>query len=328
MAQRRSYLIPCAFIHAFLRKHLLLNSIFMQIFVAQEQICLKKLWVSNNPNWNISYRADGKRMKVNIEESSPKREEVLTVYFMNCSFPLWLFLYALGMPTDKQIVELVDINMRKGNAVNVLINTICYADDHFEGFRTEGYSLKKINELFKKSKFPPKESAKDCLEIYLFPCLSSFRQKALFLIYMVKCLLQAYSGQRMCENKNDFRNKRLDLASELLERELQTHVKHAERWMVKAMQRDTRGITGLRPIENYLDASIITNGINRAFSCGRWSHHFNRSEKVAGVVATLRRTNPLQITSDMRKTRLQYARKSGGDARFPYVPPIKLCKPI
>uniref|UniRef100_A0A0D9XI10 DNA-directed RNA polymerase subunit beta n=1 Tax=Leersia perrieri TaxID=77586 RepID=A0A0D9XI10_9ORYZ len=71
----------------------------------------------------------------------------------------------------------------------------------------------------------------------------------------------ALSGKRKCDKKDDFRNKRLDLAGELLGRELRVHIRHAERLMVKALQRD----------------------LNR-------------------IVRTLRRTNPLQMITDLRKT--------------------------
>ncbi|KAJ6766151.1 DNA-DIRECTED RNA polymerase D SUBUNIT 2B-RELATED [Salix purpurea] len=47
---------------------------------------------------------------------------------------------------------------------------------------------------------------------------------------MVKCLLEAYTGHRKCDNRDSFRNKRFELASELLERELKVHVSHALRW--------------------------------------------------------------------------------------------------
>ncbi|KAM3303890.1 hypothetical protein P3S67_014921 [Capsicum chacoense] len=122
---------------------------------------------------------------------------------------------------------------------------------------------------------------------------------------MVKCLLDSFIGCRKIENRDDFRNKRLELAGELLERELRTRIKHVERCMVEAIQRDLYGDRPVQPIEHYLDTSIITNGVSRAFSTGHWCHPYKRMDRVFGVVATLRRTNPLQMTTDTRKTRQQ-----------------------
>lgn len=60
----------------------------------------------------------------------------------------------------------------------------------------------------------------------------------------------------------------MDLASELLERELRAHLKHAVRRMIKALQRDLWGDRTLNPIELYVDAAVVTNGLSRAFSTG------------------------------------------------------------
>jgi DNA-directed RNA polymerase beta subunit len=135
---------------------------------------------------------------------------------------------------------------------------------------------------------------------------------------MVRCLLLASSGNRKSDNRDDFRNKRLDLACELLQRELWVHIMHAQKRMVKVMQRHLSGDGDLQPLECYVHASIVTNGLNRAFSTGSWCHPFNKRERCSGIVATLRRTNPLQMMSDMRKTRqwVAYAGKAG-DARYP-----------
>ena len=75
----------------------------------------------------------------------------------------------------------------------------------------------------------------------------------------------------------------------------------------------------MHPIEHYLDASIVTNGLTRTFSTGAWCHPFKWMERVYGVVGNLGRANPLQTMTDLRKTRQQvrYTRKVG-DARYPH----------
>jgi DNA-directed RNA polymerase-4/5 subunit 2 len=88
--------------------------------------------------------------------------------------------------------------------------------------------------------------------------------------------------------------------------------------MTKALQRDLYGDRDVHPIEHYLDASIVTNGLTRAFSTGAWCHPFKWMERVSGVVGNLGRANPLQTMIDLRKTRQQvlYTGKVG-DARYP-----------
>ncbi|KAJ6749305.1 DNA-DIRECTED RNA polymerase SUBUNIT BETA [Salix purpurea] len=75
--------------------------------------------------------------------------------------------------------------------------------------------------------------------------------------------------------------------------------------MTKALQRDLYGDCDVHPIEHYLNASIVTNGLTRAFSTGAWCHPFKWMERVYGVVGNLGRANPLQTLLDLRKTRQQ-----------------------
>jgi DNA-directed RNA polymerase IV and V subunit 2 len=92
--------------------------------------------------------------------------------------------------------------------------------------------------------------------------------------------------------------------------------------MMKSMQRDLYGDRELQldDLSRYWDSSIVTNGLIRAFSTGAWCHPYKRAERTSGIVAMVRRTNPLQMMADLRKTRQQvaYAGKAG-DARYPYV---------
>ncbi|EYU29217.1 hypothetical protein MIMGU_mgv1a000367mg [Erythranthe guttata] len=293
-------------------------------FIAQEQLCLKRLWVTKIPSWTVSYRPVARRNRVYIK-LVPKMEHVigadkiLTVYFYVTEISVWVLFFALGIPNDKEVVKLIDLDIEDSDIANILIASIYDADKKYEGFRKEGNSSKHIKELMQNCKFPPTESIEDLIKNYLFPHLKTPIQKACFLGYMVKCLLEAYKGRRKVENRDDFRNKRLELAGELLERELRVHIKHAERRMTKAMQRDLYRDREVQSIDQYLDASIVTNGLSRAFSTGAWCHPFKRMERTSGVVATIRRTNPLQAIADMRKTRQQVSYTGRvGDARYPH----------
>ncbi|KAK1432101.1 hypothetical protein QVD17_08992 [Tagetes erecta] len=298
-----------------------------KIFIAQEQLGLNRVWVAGTPNWRVMYRSTNKRKRVYVklgENSSDDDIEggaqVITGYILSLKdMPIWILFFALGVKSDKQVVDLIEADINDGNIVNILIASIHHADQKCNEFRKDGNALSYVKKLMDKSTFPPKESVEECLANYLFPNIIGFKRKARYLGYMVKCLLEGYSGRRKVDNKDDFRNKRLELAGELLERELTIHLKHAEKRMVKSIQRDLYPDRTVQPIECYLDAAIITNGLSRAFSTGSWSHPYKNMERTSGVVATLRRANPLQMIADMRRTRqhVLYAGKAG-DARYPH----------
>ncbi|EPS73521.1 hypothetical protein M569_01229, partial [Genlisea aurea] len=293
-------------------------------FIAQEQICLKRLWVSKDPTWTISYRPITKRRRIYLKlvpkvESAPVGEKILTVYFSFVEMPIWILFFALGARNDKEVVKMIDMDIEDSAIANILLASIHDADSKYEGFRKNGSAIKHLKDLMQEGKYPPTESVEEYFQIHLFPHLKSSVQKACFLAYMVKCLLECYKGRRKVDNRDDLRNKRLELAGELLERELRIQIKHAERRMMRSMQRDLDKGRDLQTIDHYLDASIITNGLSRAFSTGAWSHPYKRMERISGIVATLRRTNPLQAIADMRKTRQQVSYTGRvGDARYPH----------
>uniref|UniRef100_A0A0D3G0S4 DNA-directed RNA polymerase subunit beta n=2 Tax=Oryza barthii TaxID=65489 RepID=A0A0D3G0S4_9ORYZ len=295
-----------------------------KVFIAQEQKCLTRIWVEDRPCWMVSFLSPIRRRRIYIKLTDSANNEdasggkIISISFLYANMPIWLMFFALGISSDKDIFDVINMEDCDACVINTITATIKESDELCEGFRKSDKARQYVDELIKNSKFPPAEPFDDYIAKYLFPSISGNRNKALFLGYMVKCLLMAFTGKRKCDNKDDFRNKRLDLAGELLGRELRAHIRHAERLMVKALQRDLNSERELQEFDHYLDASIITNGLNRAFSTGSWCHPYKRNERCAGIVATLRRTNPLQMISDLRKTRqrVAYAGKAG-DARYP-----------
>uniref|UniRef100_A0A1D1YSW2 DNA-directed RNA polymerase subunit beta n=1 Tax=Anthurium amnicola TaxID=1678845 RepID=A0A1D1YSW2_9ARAE len=295
-----------------------------KVFIAQERRCSSRLWVSDKPSWKVQYQSQfkKKRVYVGLEEASKSCDfsgkKTITICFLYATMPIWIMFFALGASSDKEILQMINIDDSDARLVNILLSTIRNADEQPGDFLNTQAALQFVDKEVKSTKFPPTETIEECIDNYLFPNIDGHRNKACFLGYMVKSLLLAWSGKRKCDNLHDFRNKRLELAGDLLSRELSIQIKHAERRMVRAMQKDLYGDRDLQVIEHYLDASIITNGLGRAFSTGAWSHPYKRMETSTGIVANLRRLNAVQMISDLRKTRqqVQYPGKSG-DARYP-----------
>jgi len=297
----------------------------LQTFIAQEQLYLKRLWVMNSPGWMIAYKSQMKRNRMVIKLLGNSRNEegengdmFLTVYFLSVEVPVWVLFFALGVKCDKDVVDLIGCDNDDASVQNILLASVYDADEKCGEFRRGRNAVQYLEKCIKSVQFPPPESIEECLEMYVFPGISGLNRKARFLAYMVKGLLLAYTGRRKCDNRDDFRNKRLELASELLDRELKVHIAHARKRMSKALQRDLYGDRDVRPTEHYIDASIITNGLQRAFSTGAWSHPYKRMERISGVVASVGRTNPLQTMAELRRARqqVQYTGKVG-DARYP-----------
>lgn len=277
----------------------------------------------NTPIWTVKYRSSfgAERVYVKLVDTHFRGGgKVITVYLFNSlEIPIWMLFFALGVTSDKQVIDLIDADVIDNTILNTLLASSYDADQKSKDFRKPDEAFQYLSDALKqKWPYTPKDTIKDRIEELLFPNLCGFNRKARFLGYMVKCLLEAYRGRRKVDDKDSFRSKRVELAGELLERELRVHLKHAVRRMRNALQRDLCGERPLHPIEHYLDASIVTNGLSRAFSTGAWVHPYKRMERISGVVAHLRRANPLQMMADMRRTRqqVQYTGRVGG-ARYP-----------
>jgi DNA-directed RNA polymerase II subunit RPB2/DNA-directed RNA polymerase-4/5 subunit 2 len=154
--------------------------------------------------------------------------KIISISFLYATMPVWLVFFALG----------IDMQDCDASVINTISATIKESDELCEGFRKSDKARQYVDELVKSSRFPPVESFDDYIARFLFADISGNRNKALFLGYMVKCLLMAFTGKSKCDNKDDFMNKRLDLPGELLGREHRAHHRLPERRMIKAIQRD------------------------------------------------------------------------------------------
>ncbi|KAL8120396.1 hypothetical protein AgCh_017543 [Apium graveolens] len=94
-----------------------------KIFVAQEQSCLKRLCLSSDPCWIVSYRHAfrRKRVHVNLVDTSTIAQiggrKVLRVHFLT-EMPFWILFFALGVSSDKEVVSLIDADAEDSTIVD------------------------------------------------------------------------------------------------------------------------------------------------------------------------------------------------------------------
>nr|AJA90758.1 DNA-directed RNA polymerase IV second largest subunit [Cycas revoluta] len=299
-----------------------------KIFIAQEERCTSRIWVSSKPSWMVTYtpkcRISQYKHKVVVKLSETPKDDkwcpgrlVLSVNFLSVTIPVVIMFFALGLLSDWEMMQMVCNGMDDSEMMELLLSSINKSEAELKDFRCRNKSLEYIGTQMKNSKFPKKETPEEAINAYLFTSISGHKQKAMFLGYMINCLLLCYFERRQVESKDDFKNKRLELAGELLSRELGVLLRQFRNRMSRGIQRELSGRQDLKPMDCYIDASIITNGLVRAFSTGNWSHPIKFNTKCTGIVASVKQTNPLQTVSEMRKMRLkvQYAAKLG-DARY------------
>lgn len=101
-----------------------------------------------------------------------------------------------------------------------------------------------------------------------------------------------------------FKNKRVELVGDLFNCQLKQLVTRFQKDLGKKLEK-----TALKPdnllqqVQYNCDGSIITNGFRHAFCTGNWASFWPKSESRSGVVATLKRTNPMETISHLRQLR-------------------------
>ncbi|GJT31144.1 DNA-directed RNA polymerases IV and V subunit 2-like protein, partial [Tanacetum coccineum] len=89
---------------------------------------------------------------------------------------LWPLAFP-GVKYDRGVVDLIDADIEDGNIVKILIASIHAADQECDDFRKPGNSLKYIDKILKKSRFPPKSLLRSVLIPIYFPTFLDIVEK-------------------------------------------------------------------------------------------------------------------------------------------------------
>lgn len=222
--------------------------------------------------------------------------------------PLFIVFRALGITTDKEIIEacLLDID-KYSSLVDLFIPSV-----HDAGpIMTRTNALQYIAQL---AKVKTTDNALLILTDYLLPHIgeTNFREKAYFLGYMTQRLLLAYSGLETPIDRDSYRYKRLELTGTMIYQlfreyyKAQTKAIHLEferRLLGDRLNYDSNLEKLVR--DNYRDIfsenRVLETGFRKAFK-GNWGS--TEHTKRIGAVQDLNRLSFNSALSHLRKTNL------------------------
>jgi DNA-directed RNA polymerase II subunit RPB2 len=221
--------------------------------------------------------------------------------------PLFIVFRALGIVTDKDIIETCLLDLDKNEAMmDLFIPSI-----HDAGFiMTQPAAIHYIAHL---TKTKTNTNALFILTDYFLPHIgeTNYTEKAYFLGYMVKRLLSAYQGMEPPIDRDSFRYKRVELVGTLMYELFREYYKAQMKHISVAFEKKL--YYNLQIYENDLHGLVMTNyktifgeriveeGFRRAFK-GNWgsSEHTKR----IGAVQDLNRLSFNSALSHLRKTNL------------------------
>jgi DNA-directed RNA polymerase II subunit RPB2 len=221
--------------------------------------------------------------------------------------PLFILMRALGILSDKEIIKMCLLDLEKyENYIALFIPSIHDTGNIFN----QEVALKYL------ATFTKGKTLAHVLEIlmdYLLPHIgdNNFINKAFFLGYMVKELLQVYKNDKLSTDRDSFKFKRVELAGTLIYDLFKEYYTLQQKHIFQKIDKEyyyKKGIyqndfIGL--IENnyfeYFKERILENGFRKAFK-GNWGaeEHTKRLE----VVQDLNRLSYNSFLSHLRKLNL------------------------
>ncbi|KAF4556782.1 DNA-directed RNA polymerase III subunit RPC2-like protein [Elsinoe fawcettii] len=242
---------------------------------------------------------------------------------LNEDIPVAIVLKAMGVQSDKEIMELVtgsdpsyqddfSVNMEEAHRMNVLTQE--QALDYI-GARVKPDRMAGPGYAAQKKSF--RHQAVDKLSNTVIPHVTvynmDFRPKAIYIAFMARRTLMAYQDPKLVDDRDYVGNKRLELAGSMLALLFEDLFKDFCRMIRasvdKVLKKPTRTSPLDLPTHVQLHDHRITSGMERAISSGNWTLKRFRMDR-AGVTHVLSRLSFIsalgmmtRITSQFEKTR-------------------------
>jgi len=299
-----------------------------KVIVSQEKFADNMLYVRKNKEDNI-YSHSAEIRSVSEDASKPIRtmgvkmiagpanigkkmysneQIVVTVPNVRKPVPLFILMRALGLSSDKQIIEYCLLDLEKNEEyVDLFIPSIHDAAKIFN----QRVALEYIATLTKRGTI---SGVMEILMNYLLPHIgeNNFLDKAYFIGYMVNKLLRVFTGEEKPTDRDNFKFKRVELTGSLiydLFREYYLIQKRAislkvdEEHYYHRGQYKGAGFLGLigNNYREFFKEREVESGFKKAFK-GNWGSEAHT--KRVGVIQDVNRLSWNSFISQLRKFNL------------------------
>ena len=293
-----------------------------KVIVCQERFADNTLYVRDKVNDIYSHAADirtvsedaskpVRTLSVRMVSPTPRltnQQIVVNVPNVRKPVPLFILMRALGVISDRKIIEFCLLDIEKNNDyLELFIPSIHDAGKIF----TQQAALRYIS-TFTKGKTIP--HVMEILMNYLLPNIGelNFTQKAYFIGYMVNRLLKVFSNEEASTDRDSFRFKRVDLTGSLIYDLFKEYYTLQQRNIFQRIDKEYYYKQGLYQsnfsnlIKNnyneFFKDRIGETGFRKAFK-GNWGAE--EHTKRQGIVQPLNRLSFNSATSHLRKINLE-----------------------
>lgn len=239
-------------------------------------------------------------------------------------FPLFIVFRALGVTSDKDIMERILLNPlapRNKKAFNLLIPSINEASSIQSQEMALLYMANYVSRLPEMKEGDVSEEkfrqnyVTQLLKTELFPHVGEdFMKKAWFLGMMAKKLVDTTLGIRKYDDRDSFVNKRISASGVLMEDLFRNNFNKLVKDIIKQVENDMRqGRTEEvhTSILKKIKASTIESSIRYSLGTGTWGMKSQASSSKKGIAQPLNRLSYTSAISHLRRVNAPRAEKGG-----------------
>ena len=258
-------------------------------------------------------------LSVRIEADSGKYKNkniVVNIPNVKKPVPLFILMRALGIISDYQIIETCLLDMKKNESMIDLFKPSIY-DAGF--IFTQEQAIRYIATLTKGKSI---ETVQEILMVYFLPHIGelNFRDKALYLGYIVVRLLNVYNGLEPPTDRDNYKYKRIQISGMLLYdlfreyyilQQRDITIRMDKEYTFKSTEVKYKGLHFKNLLTDNLSLifgkRIVEDGFKKAFK-GNWGA--TAHTKKPGVIQDLNRLSFFGTLCHLRKTNLALDRSS------------------
>ena len=297
-----------------------------KVIVCQERKCENKIYCFDLKSQQTKYSHEAEITSVN--PASPAfaittqvrltskdlkygRAIRVAVKSVRVDLPLFLLFRALGVISDKKIVEMIvyDINDPiNGKLIEMLKGSI----EESSSFQTKELALEYISKnvnTIRTTNLQTLESklkyTENKLITMLFPHLGNDTVKKAYLLgQMVNKLLKTYFKLLPYDDRDSFMNKKVESSGELMSQLFRANFTKFVKDMKSSLEKDVRNgdIDKCHTnLSKKFKPNEISGGINWALSTGTWGTKSASKQPRKGVAQMLQRLNYLGFISNLRR---------------------------
>jgi DNA-directed RNA polymerase II subunit RPB2 len=292
-----------------------------KIFCYKQKPNTKWLWsgeMRSVPDWKcISPKQI--YMMITTKENAYGNDIVVQLPRLKRPIPLFILFRALGYISDKEICNIICLDIKEPNNLNVL-NYLKASVLQANEYKTQEDCIKyittsviytPINMEKEEGQKKKREFAIDVLTNDLFPHCRVQIERIYLLGYMAFKIIKCALGEYPNDDRDAYQNKRIETTGVLLNHLFRTYFNKVTKDMQKQIIReinngswksteDYKNIITLTNIPKIVKSSTIENGFKRALSTGDFGIKHLNSNKV-GVAQVVNRLTYLASISHLRR---------------------------